>query len=157
MKILLLASGKTVDKGLAAMIAAYADRISHYCSFDMSELPALKNTKAMNEAEQKEREGRQLLSAMETSDHVVLLDEKGIQPTSEEFAGQISAYMQRGIKRLVFVIGGPYGFDTKVYARAQAKMSLSRMTFSHQMVRLIFTEQLYRAFTIIKGEPYHHS
>lgn len=157
MKTVLLLCGKTTDKNLSALISDYGERIKHYCTFDICELPALKNTKSISEAEQKNKEGKQILSFIENSDHVILLDERGSLLSSEDFARKTSEYMQRGIKRIVFVIGGPYGFDSAVYDRADEKLSLSKMTFSHQMVRLIFTEQLYRAFTIIKGEPYHHN
>lgn len=157
MKIVLLLCGRTADPALAGLLNLYESRIIRYCSFEIVELPALKNTKTISQAEQKVKEGKQILETVENGDYVVLLDEQGMHLSSIEFADKISAYMQRSVKRIIFVIGGPYGFDEKVYARANEKLSLSKMTFSHQMVRVIFSEQLYRAFTIIKGEPYHHA
>lgn len=156
MKITLLAIGKTEQPYLVTGIDAYCNRLKHYTSFAFEVIPALKNTKNLSEAEQKQREGELLLAQLKPTDRVVLLDENGSKPSSEQFADQIQKHMLASVKNLVFIIGGPYGFSTEVYARANEKMSLSAMTFSHQMVRLIFVEQLYRAFTIIKGEPYHH-
>ena len=156
MKFTLLTVGRTADKHFAAAIADYAERIRHYAPFDIEVIPELKNTKSLSEAQQKEREGELILRSLQPSDTVVLLDEHGTEHRSVEFAAWTERKMQTAGKRLVFVIGGPYGFSRAVYNRAQEKISLSRMTFSHQMVRLIFTEQLYRAMTIIKGEPYHH-
>lgn len=155
MKTLLLQVGKTVDKHLAACINDYADRIGHYIPFEICTIPELKNTKALSEEQQKEREGELILKQLQSGDMVVLLDEHGKEWRSIEFATWLGK-KQQSVRRLVFVIGGPYGFSQAVYGRCDEKLSLSRMTFSHQMVRLIFTEQLYRACTIIKGEPYHH-
>ena len=155
MKTLLLQVGKTVDKHLAACINDYADRIGHYIPFEICTIPELKNTKALSEEQQKEREGELILKQLQSGDMVVLLDEHGKEWRSIEFATGLGK-KQQSVRRLVFVIGGPYGFSQAVYGRCDEKLSLSRMTFSHQMVRLIFTEQLYRACTIIKGEPYHH-
>ena len=155
MKAELILVGKTTDKLFATGIADYADRITRYLSFSINTIPALKNTKNLSEEEQKKAEGELILRQLQPSDTVVLLDEHGAERTSMETAAWLQKKMQTA-RRLVFVIGGPYGFSDAVYQRANEKISLSRMTFSHQMVRLIFTEQLYRACTIIKGESYHH-
>ena len=156
MKILLLVIGKTDEDYLVTGIKKYVGRLGHYVSFEMKEFPDPRNRKTLSEEQQKKAEGFLLLQQLQPSDHVVLLDENGKQFTSVAFAENLERQMASGTKRLVFVIGGPYGFAPEVYDRANAKMSLSPMTFSHQMVRLIFVEQLYRAFTILKGEPYHH-
>lgn len=155
MKAGLLVVGKTTDKHIQACIDDYRTRIGHYLPFDITVIPELKNTKSLTEEQQKEREGELILRQLQQGDHVVLLDEHGVERRSVEFASWLSK-KQQSVKRLLFVIGGPYGFSSAVYARSQEKISLSKMTFSHQMVRLIFAEQLYRACTIIKGEPYHH-
>ena len=155
MKTELIVVGKTTSKHIDACIADYTERIGHYMPFTISVIPELKNTKALTEQQQKEREGEQILQRIASGDTVVLLDEHGSEYRSTEFATWMEK-KQLSARRLVFVIGGPYGFSKQVYDRANEKISLSRMTFSHQMVRLIFTEQLYRACTIIKGEPYHH-
>ena len=155
MKIELLVVGKTTNKHIQTCIADYTERINHYVPFSMTVIPELKNTKSLSEEQQKMREGELLLRQLQPSDTVVLLDEHGIERRSVDFASWLSKKQQTA-RKLVFVIGGPYGFSEAVYQRAQEKTSLSQMTFSHQMVRLIFTEQLYRACTIIKGEPYHH-
>jgi 23S rRNA (pseudouridine1915-N3)-methyltransferase len=155
MKTLLILVGKTTDKHFQAGISDYAERISHYMPFDIVTIPELRNTKSLSEEQQKTAEGELILKQIQTSDTVVLLDEHGKELRSVDFARWLSQKQQTA-RRLVFVIGGPYGFSPDVYARANEKLSLSQMTFSHQMVRLIFTEQLYRACTIIKGEPYHH-
>ncbi len=155
MKTELILVGKTINKHFIAAIDDYVDRIGHYMPFSMTVIPELKNTKSLTEEQQKEGEGRLILKSIQPQDTVVLMDEHGAEYTSMEFA----AWLQKktlNARRLVFVIGGPYGFSQDVYARANEKISLSRMTFSHQMVRLIFTEQIYRACTILKGEPYHH-
>lgn len=157
MKITLLVVGKTTDTIVENLTNVYIKRLEHYLDFQFQIIPELKNTKAMSEAEQKQREGELILKAAQGASRVVLLDEKGSGYTSVEFSQKISGYMNSGQKSVVFVIGGPYGFSPDVYSAAQEKISLSKMTFSHQMVRAIFVEQLYRAFTIIKGEPYHHS
>lgn len=155
MKTELILVGKTNDKHFQAGIDDYCSRISHYMPFAVKVIPELKNTKALSEQQQKEREGELILQQLQTSDHVVLLDEHGKEYRSVEFARWIEQ-KNASVRRLVFVIGGPYGFADCVYSRANEKISLSKMTFSHQMVRLVFTEQIYRACTIIKGEPYHH-
>ena len=156
MKIVLIVIGKTDEEYLISGIKKYAGRIGHYASFEMKELPDPRNRKTLSEEQQKKAESFLLLQQLQPSDQVVLLDENGKQHSSVQFAENLEKQMASGIKRLVFVIGGPYGFAQEVYDRANAKLSLSPMTFSHQMVRLIFVEQLYRAFTILKGEPYHH-
>ncbi len=156
MKICLLVIGKTDEAYLQKGIDLFMKRIPHYISFEMKLIPDVKNSKNMSETQQKEKEGELILQQLTTSDEVFLLDEQGIEVTSIEFARLLEKKMISGIKRLVFVIGGPYGFSPQMYSRANGKLSLSRMTFSHQMVRLIFVEQLYRAMTILKGEPYHH-
>lgn len=155
MKTLLILVGKTADKHFAAGINDYTARIAHYMPFDIVTIPDLKNTKNLTEDQQKQAEAELIMKLLAPSDTVVLLDEHGREHRSTEFA----AWLERKrttARRLVFVIGGPYGFAAPLYKRADEKISLSLMTFSHQMVRLIFTEQLYRACTIIKGEPYHH-
>ena len=155
MKTILILVGKTTDKHFQAGISDYAERISHYMPFEIITIPELKNTKSLSEQQQKTMEGELIMKQLQPSDTVVLLDEHGKEMRSMEYA----SWLQRtanNARRLVFIIGGPYGFSPSVYERANDKISLSRMTFSHQMVRLIFTEQLYRACTIIKNEPYHH-
>ena len=156
MKTVLLMVGKTVDKHLVALMEDYVERTKHYMTFDVEVIPDLKSTKKLSEEVQKEKEGELILKALQPGDHVVLLDEGGKEMRSVEFAQYLRHKMNTLSKRLVFVIGGPYGFSQKVYQAATEKMSLSRMTFSHQMVRLIFVEQLYRAMSILAGSPYHH-
>ena len=155
MKTLLILVGKTNDKHFAAGISDYVERIGHYMPFDVVTIPELKNTKNLTEEQQKTTEGELILKQLQPSDTVVLLDEHGRELRSVEFARWMEQ-KRNTVRRLVFVIGGPYGFSPAVYARANEQVSLSKMTFSHQMVRLVFTEQVYRACTIIKGEPYHH-
>ncbi len=155
MKTLLLLVGKTQDKHFVAGINDYAERIGHYLPFEIKVIPELRNTKSLSEQQQKTQEGELLLKQLQPSDTVVLLDEHGTEHRSVEFAAWLQK-KQNSARRLVFIIGGPYGFSEAVYKRANEMVSLSRMTFSHQMVRLVFTEQIYRACTIIKGEPYHH-
>ncbi len=156
MKTVLLMVGKTVDKHLVALMEDYVERTKHYMTFDVEVIPDLKSTKNLSEEVQKEKEGELILKALQPGDHVVVLDEGGKEMRSLEFAQYLRHKMNTLSKRLVFVIGGPYGFSQKVYQAATEKMSLSRMTFSHQMVRLIFVEQLYRALSILAGSPYHH-
>lgn len=156
MKTCLLVIGKTDAAYIREGIAEYEKRLTRYIPYEMQVLPDVRNSKNMTEALQKEKEGEMLLGQLQPSDFVVLLDEKGKQHTSVEFSEYLAQKMLVGIKRLVFVVGGPYGFSESVYRRANDKISLSRMTFSHQMVRMIFAEQIYRAMTILKGEPYHH-
>ena len=155
MKTELILVGKTNDKHFQAGIDDYVGRINHYMPFSVTVIPELKNTKSLSEEQQKEREGEQILKLLQPSDCLVLLDERGREYRSVEFASWIGK-KQQTVRRLVFCIGGPYGFSKSVYARANEQVSLSKMTYSHQMVRLVFTEQVYRACTIIKGEPYHH-
>jgi len=155
-KITLLLVGKTTESYLNQAIEEYLKRLRRYVAFEISVIPELKNAKNMSFDQQKEREGVAILNAIEPSDDVVLLDEKGAQYSSVEFASLLEKKGLSSVKRLVFVVGGPYGFSGDVYNRANGKLSLSRMTFSHQMIRLLFVEQVYRAMTILKGEPYHH-
>ena len=155
MKTILILVGKTTNKHFQAGISDYAERIGHYMPFDIVTIPELRQTKSLSEEQQKTAEGEQILKQIQPSDTVVLLDEHGKELRSVEYARWL-AQKQQITRRLVFVIGGPYGFSPEVYERANEKLSLSKMTFSHQMVRTIFAEQLYRAFTIMKGEPYHH-
>jgi len=156
MKIKLLTVGKTTNTNLVTLQDEYQARLKFYISFEMAIIPELKNTKNLSIAEQQEKEADLILKQLETTDEVVLLDEKGKQFTSMGFSEYLSKKMLASHKRMVFVVGGPYGFSERVYNRANGKVSLSAMTFSHQMIRLIFIEQLYRAMTILKGEPYHH-
>lgn len=156
MKITLLSVGKTDDALFAQLIDRYAKKTNFYLSFEAETTPNVKNTKNLTEKEQKQQEGGKLLKFLQPSDYVVLLDDKGKTYSSVEFAAFIEKKTHTVPKRLVFVVGGPYGFSDEVYARANEKLSLSRMTFTHQMVRLVFVEQLYRAMTILAGEPYHH-
>ena len=155
MKIKMITIGKTSDDYLREGVKKYVDRLKHYVNFEVIEISSLKMSHKNNTEVQKEKEGRELLKNIVESDFVVLLDEKGLEKTSSGFSGFIQKRMNTGIN-LIFVIGGPYGFSNDVYQRANIKMALSQMTFSHQMVRLFFIEQLYRAFTILKGEKYHH-
>lgn len=155
MKVTLILVGKTANRLYAESVDDYADRISHYMPFEIKVIPELKNSKNLSEQQQKEKEGELILKNIDEKSFVVLLDEHGKEMRSIEFATWLEG-RQQATKQLTFVIGGPYGFSKAVYDRADSKQSLSRMTFSHQMVRLIFVEQLYRACTIIKNEPYHH-
>ena len=156
MKFALLVVGRTVEKHYITAINDYVERIKHYTPFDMEVIPELKNTKSLSMEQQKEKEGELILTALQPGDVVVLLDEHGKEFRSIEFAEWAEKKMHTVNKRLVFIIGGPYGFSKDVYAAAQEKISLSKMTFSHQMIRLIFVEQLYRAMNILAGGPYHH-
>ncbi|MBI9067896.1 MAG: 23S rRNA (pseudouridine(1915)-N(3))-methyltransferase RlmH [Salinivirgaceae bacterium] len=156
MKALLLVIGKTDDNYLNEGITKYSGRITRYMPFELEVVPDIKNNKNLSENQQKEKEGELLLKKILPGDFVVLLDEKGKHQSSVEFANWLNTIFVMSYKRIVFIIGGPYGFSKNVYEKSNAKISLSKMTFSHQMVRLIFTEQFYRAHTILKGEPYHH-
>lgn len=156
MNIRLLAVGKTDNKELQKLIDDYSKRLSFYIKFELDVISDIKNAKNLSEAQQKEKEGELILSKLSTTDHLILLDENGKTLSSVGFSQELQKKMNAGIKTLVFVIGGPYGFSDAVYAKANGKISLSLMTFSHQMVRLFFIEQTYRAFTILRGEPYHH-
>lgn len=156
MKITLLAIGKTDARYFIEAINEYQKRLEHYIPFDIQVIPDLKNTKSLTVDQQKEKEGELILKSLQVGDYLVLLDDKGKEYTSVQFASYIEKKTHTVAKRLVFLIGGPYGFSQAVYEKANEKLTLSRMTFSHQMVRLIFVEQLYRAMTILNNEPYHH-
>lgn len=157
MKITLLCIGKTDESYLNTGIDKYLQRLKHYVNFTLHIIPDIKNTKHLSAEQQKAKEAEQLLKQLNTTDTIVLLDEKGTAPRSVDFAKYLERHMLSGTQHLVFIIGGPYGFDNSLYKRAQkSKLSLSNMTFSHQMIRLFFAEQLYRAFSILRGEPYHH-
>lgn len=156
MQVTLLLVGKTVNRQFVELMDEYTSRVKHYIRFDIVTIPELKNTRHLSADQQKQQEGELIMKQMQAGDHVVLLDEHGKELRSTEFSRYMEQRMQTVGKRLLFVIGGPYGFSPEVYAKANEKLSLSKMTFSHQMVRLIFVEQLYRAMTIMRGEPYHH-
>lgn len=156
MKIELLLTGKTDLEYIKTGISLYEQRLKHYCTYSRKEIPELKQAISLKESQIKEKEGEFILKNIKDQDFLILLDEQGDKISSEEFAVRLENWAVRGIKKVIFTVGGAYGFSDKVYQRANGKISLSNMTFSHQMVRLIFSEQLYRAFTIIKGEPYHH-
>ncbi len=156
MTIKLLAIGKTDNKQLQQLIDEYTKRLGFYIKFDLEIIPDIKNVKNLSEAQQKQKEGELILKQLKPTDALILLDENGKQLDSVGFSQYLQKHMNSGVKQLVFVIGGPYGFSQDVYNKAQGKLSLSKMTFSHQMVRLFFIEQLYRGFTILKNEPYHH-
>jgi 23S rRNA (pseudouridine1915-N3)-methyltransferase len=157
MNIKLIAIGKTDNKNLQILIDDYAKRLSFYIKFELEIIADIKNAKNLSESQQKEKEGELILSKITPTDQLILLDENGKHFTSIEFSAELQKKMNSGIKTLVFAIGGPYGFSESVFSKAVGKISLSKMTFSHQMVRLFFIEQMYRGFTILKGEPYHHN
>lgn len=156
MTIKLLAIGKTDNKQLQVLIEDYTKRLGHYIKFELELIPDLKKVKHLSEAQQKQKEGELILAKISSTDCLIILDENGKQFDSIAFSSYLQKHMNSGIKRLVFVIGGPYGFSEEVYKKANGKISLSKMTFSHQMVRLFVVEQLYRGFTILRNEPYHH-
>ena len=156
MNIELIAVGKTDSQAVESLVEIYAQRINHYCRFSMTMLPDVRNTRNISAAQQRTAEGEAILRQLTAGDFVALFDERGTEFRSMEFAAWMQKRMNSGIRRLVLVIGGPYGFSEAVYARADARVSLSKMTFSHQIVRAIIAEQLYRAFTILNNEPYHH-
>ena len=156
MKILLLTIGNTDKSYMREGIDDYVKRLSFYLPFEMKVIPDIKNRSTLSVEIQKEREGQLILNQVQPGDHLILLDERGIDFSSVDFSKWMEKKMVAGIRQLVFVIGGPYGFSKMVYERSDFKLSLSRLTFSHQMVRLIFLEQVYRAMTILKNEPYHH-
>lgn len=156
MRIKLLVIGKTDDRSLVELIENYQKRLHSYVKFQIEVIPSIKNAKKMPVLQQKEKEGKQILAKLKNTDQVVLLDEKGQEFNSVAFAHFLQKKMNTGIKQWVLVVGGPYGFSESVYKRATEKVSLSKMTFSHQMVRLFLLEQLYRGFTILNNEPYHH-
>ncbi len=156
MTLELIVIGKTDSQEVAALVELYARRVNHYCKFSLTVLPDVRDTKKLTARQQSTAEGAAILRQLSEGDFVVLLDERGEEMRSVEFACWLQKRMNSGVKRLFMVIGGPYGFSGEVYARADARLSLSRMTFSHQIVRAIFAEQIYRAFTILNNEPYHH-
>ncbi|HCS87247.1 MAG TPA: 23S rRNA (pseudouridine(1915)-N(3))-methyltransferase RlmH [Bacteroidales bacterium] len=155
MKITLLVVGKTANPALQTLTDDYCRRLMHYVPFSLQVIPDLKNSRNLSQEEQKQREGSLILNILSPSDRLILLDERGKEYRSMDFAQQLNTWLAAG-QNIVFVVGGPYGFSSAVYERANGKLSLSQMTFSHQMIRLFFTEQLYRAMTILRGEPYHH-
>ncbi|WP_054850635.1 23S rRNA (pseudouridine(1915)-N(3))-methyltransferase RlmH [Olleya sp. ITB9] len=156
MTIKLLAIGKTDNKQLQHLIDEYTKRLGFYIGFDLDIIPDLKKVKNLSEDQQKQKEGELILNKLKPTDILILLDENGKQFDSVGFSNYLQKHMNSGVKQVVFVIGGPYGFSPEIYAKAQGKISLSKMTFSHQMVRLFVIEQLYRGFTILRNEPYHH-
>lgn len=156
MKLLLMAVGKTTQPLMRQAIDLYLERLRHYLPVEVEIIADVKKAASLTPEKQKELEGEQLLRRLEPGDRVILLDENGREMTSREFAGFMEKQMAAGGKRLVYIVGGPYGFSQAVYSRADSKLSLSRMTFNHEMVRLFFVEQLYRSQTILRGEPYHH-
>jgi 23S rRNA (pseudouridine1915-N3)-methyltransferase len=156
MKITLLQTGKTTDKHISELVDLYSNRIKKYSGFEIITLPDVKNTKSMPVQEQKTKEATKIIQSVTADDYIILLDERGKELRTLEFSGTLEKMFFLPKKRIVFIIGGPWGFSEDVYRRADYKMSLSKMTFPHQLVRLLFLEQLYRVFTIIKGEPYHH-
>ena len=156
MDIKLIAIGKTDKTELDQLIKSYQNRLMHYVRFSFEIIPDLKNSKNLSKRLQKEEEGKLILSKISNSDRLILLDENGQEMNSVGFSNFLQKQMNSGLKRLVLVIGGPYGFSEDVYKKASSKLALSKMTFSHQMVRLFIIEQLYRSFTILKNEPYHH-
>ncbi|WP_430615634.1 23S rRNA (pseudouridine(1915)-N(3))-methyltransferase RlmH [Flavobacterium sp. JP2137] len=156
MNIKLITIGKTDQQALQTLIDDYNKRLNFYIKFDLEVIPDIKNAKNLSESSQKQKEGAIILSKLSPTDHLILLDENGKTFDSIAFSGELQKRMNSGIKTLVYVIGGPYGFSEEVYQQAKGKISLSAMTFSHQMIRLFFIEQLYRGFTILRNEPYHH-
>jgi 23S rRNA (pseudouridine1915-N3)-methyltransferase len=156
MKITLITIGKTEDKYLFEGIDIYLKRLKHYLPFRILEIPELKNTKSLSQEQQKSKESELIFKNIQSTDYIILLDENGKDYSSKGFSVYLNKKMVSGLQNLVFIIGGPYGFSDEVYERSNEKIALSKMTFSHQMIRLFFTEQVYRACTILKGEPYHH-
>lgn len=156
MKTILLVVGRTTDKHFLASIEEYVSRVNHYMPFSIEVIPELKDTKKLSEQEQKQRESELIQKTLQPSDYLVLLDEHGTEYRSVEFAQWIQKKLASSPRRLIFLVGGPYGFANNIYEIAKEKISISKMTFSHQMIRLLFVEQIYRAMTILNGEPYHH-
>lgn len=156
MKTILLVVGRTTDKHFLASIEEYVSRVNHYMPFSIEVIPELKDTKKLSEQEQKQRESELIQKVLQPSDYLVLLDEHGTEYRSVEFAQWIQKKLASSPRRLIFLVGGPYGFANNIYEIAKEKISISKMTFSHQMIRLLFVEQIYRAMTILNGEPYHH-
>lgn len=156
MNLVLICIGKTDEKPMEELIQKYEKRLPSHWNFTRIEIPDIKNRKILSESQQKEKEAELILSKINSSDYLILLDEKGKQYTSSAFAQELQVLMNQSLKQIIFVIGGPYGFAESVYKRANKKLSLSEMTFTHQMVRLFLVEQIYRAFAILQGKPYHH-
>ncbi len=156
MKISLLAVGKIASAPIRELVEVYTSRLTHYIPFDHISLPDLRNTKTLTRDQQKQAEGKAILDSLRPSDFVILLDERGRQFSSRELSEMVQQKANSLAGRMVFVVGGPYGFSQEVYARANSKLSLSKMTFPHEMARMLIVEQLYRAMTILRGEPYHH-
>lgn len=156
MKLSLLVIGKTTDRHVQTLIDDYASRLSHYVPFSLDVIPELRNTKALSEEQQKAQEAELIKKQLQAGDYVVLLDEHGAERRSVDFATWLQKRMNAGSRRIVFIVGGPYGFDSAIHSLANEEISLSQMTFSHQLIRVLFIEQLYRACTILRGEPYHH-
>lgn len=156
MRINLVCMGKTADKEIAALLKYYENRLPKYWNFELTEIADVKNAKNLTPELLKKEEGKLFLNFIENSDYVVILDEKGAQWTSRQFAGKIDQWMSASIKKVVFIVGGAYGFSDEIYSRANEKISLSKMTFTHQMIRLFFLEQIYRADQILQGKPYHN-
>lgn len=156
MQIKLIAIGKTDNQSIISLIDEYSKRLNFYIKFEFEVIPDLKNTKSLSETLQKEKEGELILKKLTPSDQLILMDERGKSYSSVDFSEFLQKKMNSGLKQLVFVIGGPYGFSQEVYSRSDGKISMSKMTFSHQMIRPFFIEQLYRGFTILRNEPYHH-
>lgn len=156
MQITLIAIGRTDSADLERLMEVYSKRLKHYIRFEIHLIPDLRNAKHISQAQQREREGELLLARLQPTDHLILLDEAGTAYSSLEFASFLQEKMNRSVKHLILAIGGPYGFSEAVYAKSHGKISMSKMTFSHQMVRLFVLEQLYRGFTILRNEPYHH-
>jgi len=156
MQIKLIAIGKTDNKAIISLIDEYSKRLNFYIKFEFEIIPDLKNTKSISEILQKEKEGELILKKLVPSDELILLDERGKSYSSIDFSEFLQKKMNSGLKQLIFIIGGPYGFSDEVYSRSNGKLSISKMTFSHQMIRPFFIEQLYRGFTILRNEPYHH-
>ena len=156
MKIVLLTIGKTSERYLRDGIQHYQNRLKHYIPFEIIEIPNIKKAQNLSKTELKRKEGLLITQYIKSSDYVILLDDKGKTSSSLDFSQKLERWLNSGKKRLLFVVGGAYGFSDEIYSKAPEKFSLSKMTFSHQMVRLFFAEQLYRAFTILKNEPYHH-
>ncbi len=156
MKLLLLVIGKTTDRHVQALIDDYSSRVGHYVPFSLETVPELRNTRALSPEQQKTQEAELIRKQLQPGDHLVLLDEHGSERRSVDFASWLGKRMAAGARRIVFVVGGPYGFDASIHQLANEEISLSQMTFSHQLIRVLFVEQLYRACTILRGEPYHH-
>ena len=156
MKIVLLSIGKTSERYLVDGIQHYQNRLKHYMPFEIIEIPNIKKSQNLSKTELKKKEGILISQHIQSTDYVILLDDKGKASSSLQFAQKLESWLNSGKKRMLFVVGGAYGFSDEIYSKASEKCSLSKMTFSHQMVRLFFAEQLYRAFTILKNEPYHH-